>query len=96
MATPSRYRNATLVANGENLYYAARATLDATKRSDDRYVDVRLGDTIHSVSHRELGDMRLWWVVADFNDITDPFADLAVGTTLRVPSITRLWMEILK
>lgn len=39
-------------------------------------------------------DPALWWVIADVNDITDPF-NLPLGEEIRVPSRDRVLLEVL-
>lgn len=92
----SRYRNAPIIVQGQDTYFGPRPTYDASPRSDDRYYDVLPGDNFQRIAYRMLGDSRLWWVVADFNDIMDPFVELEPGSTVRVPSASRLWMEVLR
>jgi hypothetical protein len=48
---------------------------------------VRRGDTVSSIAGEEYGDPDLWRVVADHNDLDDPF-DLEPGTTLLLPAVT--------
>lgn len=33
-----------------------------------------------------LGDSHLWWLIAQYNAILDPFNEVTVGRTLRIPS----------
>lgn len=92
---PSRYRDAAIIGDGTNLYFGRRTIGNTLPRGDDRFATVRMVDNLHLIAFRAFGDERLWWVVADFNDILDPMADLVPGTVLRVPSMTRLWLEVL-
>lgn len=93
----SRYRYSTIIRMEDGTeYYADRPAFSTQPRADDRYYDVRAGDTLQSIAYALLGDARYWWVVADFNDILDPFAELVPGTTLRLPSYARLWTEVLR
>lgn len=95
MLLPSRYRRTTIITRGNERYFGGRPPVDTSARMDDVYVDVLSGDSWQSIAHRTLGDFRLWWVVADFNLAMNPLVELVPGTTLRVPSRGRLWMEIL-
>ena len=92
----SRYKRTTVVVEGEDVFYAIRTTPKFAPRYDDRKVKVVFGDDLTKLAYRSFGDPSLWWVVADFNDIIDPLADIEPGTELRVPSNTRLILEVLK
>ncbi len=35
----------------------------------------------------------LWWVIASVNNINDPFVGIKAGTSVRIPSVTRLSNE---
>lgn len=94
--SPSRYRNAALIGDGTTVYLGRRALPNTLLRGDDLFVTTRMSDNLHLIAYRNFGDERLWWVVADFNDIMDPMLDVAPGTVLRLPSMTRLWMDVLR
>lgn len=60
-------------------------------------IEPRADDIIHFVSQHEIGridliahkyykDSRLWWIIALVNDIKDPWDDLTMGKTLRIPT----------
>ena len=69
-----------------------RAWLDTIKPRASRNLqgarayEVREGDTWVSLSFKIYGDSALWWVLAEYNDVVDPFAELVPGTTLVIPS----------
>jgi hypothetical protein len=42
------------------------------------------GDELDAITHRAAGKSRLWWVLADINDIFFPL-DIEPGTELTVP-----------
>lgn len=43
-------------------------------------------DRIDSIAHRYYGDPKLWWVIAEANDLEDPISSLRSGLVLRIPS----------
>ena len=45
-------------------------------------------DTLDSIALDAYNNPALYWVIADFNRILDPFEDLPVGEVLKVPVIT--------
>jgi len=52
------------------------------------------GDRLDLLAHRYLGDARLWWILGDYNDLFWPL-ELAVGSSLRIPSYNHVHMNIL-
>lgn len=92
----SRYRDSTFLKDGTTIYLGARPTVNTAPAMDDGFYVVRPEDDLTRVATRVFGDPRYWWVVADFNNILDPFAVLTPGAELRVPSRRRLFMEVLR
>ena len=61
-------------------------------------------DTVHTVKYNEVcrldllaynyyNNALLWWVIAEANNIVDPFIEIKEGTQLRIPSIEGLYAE---
>jgi hypothetical protein len=48
---------------------------------------VKRGETVSSIAGEEYGDPALWRIIADHNDLDDPF-DLEPGTALLLPAVT--------
>lgn len=90
-----RYRYATIVEGERGPWLNSFGRILNTKpRSDDSYYTVKEGDRLDLIAHRFLGDARLWWVVAEYNDIRW-FFDIEVGQELRMPSFEHLHMDLL-
>lgn len=51
---------------------------------------VQEGDTIDSLALYYYGNPTLFWIICDFNRITDPYIDLVVGSGIKIPSISTL------
>lgn len=91
----NRYKYAIEVRDPEG-YWLSSTLPDYTTevRGSDILHVVRDSDRLDLLAYKYFGDSRLWWVIAEFNNIFWMF-DLEVGTTLRMPSVERLNMEIL-
>ena len=78
--------------NGELLYryQAPMKALKRTQYGDNRDYTVQPGDTWPAISLRFLGSAELWWIIAEFNRILDPFESLVPGVHLVIPSPTRV------
>jgi nucleoid-associated protein YgaU len=96
MSTTSAFARAVVFRDpltGARLH-GLRAPLDLPPAADDAVHVWREGDSLEAVASTLLGDPALWWILADVNEITDPFV-IAVGTRLRVPSAARAALDVL-
>jgi nucleoid-associated protein YgaU len=91
-----RYKNSTIITRNGVQYLGLRTPVDTTPQGDDRFYDVQPEDTLQKIAHSQYGDATLWWLVADYNTILDPFEELSPGDVLRLPSQSRLFLEILR
>jgi nucleoid-associated protein YgaU len=94
-------RNSTLVANSR--YVAGGQTevntnaLEWWERvvfkldsSDTTYVvDTNTEGRLDLISVAFLGDSKLWWVLAQYNAILDPYNEITIGRVIRIPSKSR-------
>ena len=90
----SRYAGSILIRDADGNTLGTRQRIDTKPRYDDRFHTVIDGDRIDLIAHRYLGDARLWWIVADYNDLFFPL-ELETGAVLRLPSVERVQMRIL-
>lgn len=42
------------------------------------------------IAHKAYGDRELWWVIYEFNNISDPLFELKLGQTIRLPALGRV------
>lgn len=62
-------------------------TLDST---DVTYtVEAKVEHRLDLIAEAYLGDGSLWWLIAQYNMILDPFAEVTVGRILRIPTPAR-------
>ncbi len=90
----SRQQFAKLYKERDVLFWGNRQKIDTPHRPDDRFHTVVEGDRIDLLAHRYLGDVNLWWVIADYNDLFF-CQDLEIGSKLRIPALSVLQMEVL-
>jgi hypothetical protein len=63
-------------------------TLDAT---DTTYVvEDKVAGRLDTIAKVYLGDDSLWWLLAQYNMILDPYEEIVVGRVLRIPSPARV------
>jgi hypothetical protein len=90
----SRYAGCILYRDAAGEYLGRRERIDTAPRYDDRLHTVVAGDRIDLLAHRYLGDVKLWWIICDYNDIFFPL-ELEPGSDLRIPSLEHVQMHIL-
>lgn len=95
-----RYLDQT-AASGPEVFFGPRAPVllpepaTPTAGSADVRITVPAGAKLGLIAHEFYSDARLWWVIADASDIIDPF-DIAAGTELRIPDLSRVQAEVLR
>lgn len=96
----SRYEPPAVYQDGREIYIGTRQLVRLDVDEDDRYVRIGTGERIDAFAFRmwgsEFGDAasKLWWVIADINDIVNPFT-IKAGMLLRVPTTDRVALEVL-
>lgn len=59
------------------------------------YVENKFERRIDLISDAFYGDSRYWWVIAQFNDIIDPYSEITPGRMLVIPTKNRVFTELL-
>ena len=91
---PSRYKTVTRLIYHNREFVVARAPVPHVAESDDLYHSWAQGEWLDLLAQRFYGDPTLWWVIADFNELTE-MRVIIEGMQLRMPSARRLLLEIL-
>lgn len=87
----SRYegigRSALVESNGQvDAILHTRKRLTSTDLGEANFVqELEVGDELDLLASDFGGKSRLWWVIADLNEVVDPFS-IPVGTKLVIPS----------
>jgi nucleoid-associated protein YgaU len=59
--------------------------------SDTRYVvDRKSAGRLDLIAYAAYGDSHLWWFIAQYNALLDPFAEVTEGRVLRIPAKDRV------
>ena len=68
----------------------------AQLRQDISYVlhKVELNDTLDKIALKYYMNATLYWVIADYNKIQDPYEELDVGSYIKVPSLGSISFNI--
>ena len=55
---------------------------------------VKRNDTLDTLALYYYNNPTYYWIIADFNRIRDPFEELEVGTTLKIPTFSNIAFDI--
>lgn len=89
----SRYFNREVQTDRNNSQFIVlRKSLGLEPANGDIYVTItqELTQRPDLIAHRVYGDVNLWWVIYEFNEISDPLFGLQIGQILRLPSAERV------
>ena len=97
LSSSSRYNWSVYYIDSKNGdFYGTRQPLKLRKDSSDLFHVVTDADSkrIDLIAWKYYRDVNLWWVIAEFNNISNPL-EIPTGTTLRIPSYSRVQMKVL-
>lgn len=56
----------------------------------DKYIYITESMRLDQLAYKYYNDPKLWWVIAQVNDIKNPFTDFVLNKLIRIPSLSRL------
>lgn len=81
--------NSIVNYDGVNLYsFPWTASIDSGE--GDKYIYYTINNRLDQLANEYYGDPKLWWIIAQVNDINDPLIDLEIGMMLRIPPLTSI------
>ena len=90
----SRYSTVPFYYNTQDLKYVSGLTKQLGQDTDYVVHKVKPNDTLDSIALFYYGRPDYFWIIADFNRITDAFIDLpSKFETIKVPSISYIYFE---
>jgi len=95
MGAITRYSDDNIITYENVEIFEIRDKIDTTENESDLAYNVQEGDDLKGIANIVYGDARLYWIIAEYNRIVDPFKNLVVGTRLIYPSMKRVREEIL-
>lgn len=88
----SRYKSGRMynISDGTNVKHIVldRKLAAFDNRVDYKFYTVVAGDTLDAISKKFYNNEGYWWVIADFNDIINPFDDLKPGMRILIPNFS--------
>lgn len=97
LSETSRYNWSVLYVDSRNGdFWGTRQPLKLREHDSDSFYVVTDADSkrIDLIAWKYYRDVRLWWVIAEVNNINNPL-EIPAGTTLRIPSYERVQMKVL-
>lgn len=83
----SRYATFPYFYNTVDKKYVQGITGQLSKECTYTLHKIVVGDTLDSLALDAYSNSTYFWVIADFNNIRDPFAPLEVGTMIKIPTL---------
>ena len=74
--------------------YGITAQLDNSNNITYTKKKIEEGDTLDTLSLYFYNNPLYYWIIADFNNIKDPYKPLKVGSTLKIPSISNIRYDL--
>lgn len=92
----SRYEKSKIVQEEDGERWLTNPPdIDPKDFDDNRLHIVEPGENLWNIAYHELGDAKYYWVIAEMNDIINPFEKLEAGEELILPSRDTLHGDIL-
>lgn len=65
-------------------------------KKDIKYIShkVSYGDTLDTLALYYYNNPTYFWVIADFNNIRDPYENLKIGTILKIPTFSEIKYDL--
>lgn len=86
----SRYANTPYYYNSIEDKYVSGTCRGITKNTPYKIHKVTVGDTLDSLALYYYNNPTYYWIIADFNDILNPFDALEVNSRLRIPTFSSI------
>jgi len=91
----NRYRKCPIYADKETNDYVIgmRDIIDIPKTPSDTIHTVTSSEVcrLDLIAYKYYNNALLWWVIAQANNIKDPFNDVVLGMQLRIPNMNTLY-----
>lgn len=80
------YSKGVIYKFSDNTPALLRGKLVYTESPKDQYYAIEVDDRLDTIAFKFYGNSKLWWVLADCNNIIDPFL-LEVGSNIVIPNL---------
>lgn len=89
----SRYSSFPFYYNTEDKKYIYGTTSQLNRDITYILYKVKANDTLDSIALDYYNNPTFFWIIADFNQIQDPFIQLIEGTEIKIPTLSEISFE---
>ena len=82
----SPYDSGYIVHYPEGDYSLERNTPTIINSPSDKIHTLKEGETLQNIAYQQYGDSGKWYIIAEANQIGNPFRELKSGMKLRIPA----------
>lgn len=90
-----RYRNCDILKDKQtgDILLSTRDIEEVPYRYSDIFHTVKINEVgrLDLIAYQYYKNPLLWWVIAQANDIYDPFTDMQLGMSIRIPLLETLY-----
>ena len=86
----SRYSSFPFYYNTVDDKYIYGTTNHLKNNTSYQNYQIKKGDTLDSIALKAWNNPTYYWIIADFNRIQDPFINLPVGYTIKIPVLSNI------
>lgn len=89
----SRYTSFPLYYHTLDRKYINGTTAQLSKDCSYILYEVKTSDTLDSIALDYYNNPTFFWIIADFNNIQDPYIKLEIGSKLKIPTLSDIKFE---
>jgi nucleoid-associated protein YgaU len=90
----SRYSPLPFYYNTQDEKYMYGTAVKLKKDVSYKVHTIEVGDTLDSLALYYYNNPTYFWIIADFNDIIDPYEELKVGEILKIPTFSTIEFDV--
>jgi hypothetical protein len=76
--------------NSKRIEWWERAVFELDTSDSTFVIDKATVGRLDLIAAATLNDSHLWWLIAQYNAILDPYAEITIGRILRIPNAARV------
>ena len=90
----TRFSEDDKITYDDEIIYEIRSPLALADDDTDEFRRVRDGETWRDIANDIYKDARLFWIIAEFNKVSDPFEPPEPQRVLRLPTLKRIEEQV--
>ena len=86
----SRYSNTPFYYHTKDNKYVTGIASNLDTTTPYQLHTVKNGDTFDNLALQYYNNPTLYWIICDFNNISNPYSELKIGSKIKIPSYSTL------